>query len=141
MPHPSSATRPWLLLALASGLLCGCVERELVIDSEPAAEIFLDGEAVGRAEPGRPLRVPFDDYGTREVIARAKGHLPRREAIELSVPWYQVFPLGFFADVLWPGTIHDEHPLTLRLRVRPTPTDAAGVAARAEAFAPGGAPE
>lgn len=141
MPRPFSALRALSLLALASGLLCGCVERELVIESEPAAEIYLDGEAQGQAEPGKPLRIPFDDYGTREVVARAPGHLPRREAVELSVPWYQIFPIGFVADVLWPGTIHDEHPFSLRLDVRPTPTDAAGVAERAEAFAPGGAPE
>ena len=113
----------------------------MVIESDPPAEIFVDGEASGRAGPGAPLRVRFDDYGTREVVARAPGHLPQRQAVELSLPWYQVFPFGFLADVLWPGTIHDDHPVSFRLEPRPAPSGAASVASRAETFAPGGAPK
>ena len=57
----------WLFL-ISSVLLCsGCVERALVIRSEPAgARVFIDGIDSGTT----PIRVPFDFYGTRDVLVR-----------------------------------------------------------------------
>lgn len=113
----------------------GCVERELVIETSEPAEVFVDGERVGTSTAEAPARLSFDDYGTRQVTARASGFVPARKAVELSVPWYQVFPLGFFSDVLWPGTIHDEHRVHLTLTRRGEPRPAEDVAREAKAFA------
>ena len=122
-----------LLLALAPA----CVERELVIETDPPAEVFVDGDYVAATTSGSLVRVAFDDYGTRQVTARAQGYLPTRQAVELDVPWYQVFPLGLFSDVLWPGTIRDEHRVLIKLERRAEPRPASEVATEAKAFAEG----
>jgi hypothetical protein len=116
-------------------LLTGCVERELVIETSEPAEVFVDGERIGISTADAPARIAFDDYGTRRVTARAAGFVPAQRAVELAVPWYQVFPLGFFSDVLWPGTIHDEHRVRLTLTRRGEPRPADTVAREAKAFA------
>jgi hypothetical protein len=124
------------LIPLLSCLLLGCVERELVVESEPVGtEIYVDGTLAGVTSHSAPVRVGFDFYGTRRVTARCSGYLPIRRDVELCVPWYQVFPLGFFSDVLWPGTIHDEHRVRLRLRRRPEPGPAKDVVKEAQDFA------
>ena len=126
---------PSLLLASLLVSLTGCVERELVIETSEPAEVFVDGERIGTTTAEAPARLAFDDYGTRQVTARAPGFVPEQRAFELAVPWYQVFPLGFFSDVLWPGTIHDEHRLLLTLTRRGEPRPADAIAREAKAFA------
>jgi len=125
---------PFLLTTLLVSL-SGCVERELVIETSEPAEVFVDGERIGTSTAEAPARLPFDDYGTRQVTARAPGFVPEQRAVELSVPWYQVFPLGFFSDVLWPGTIRDEHRVLLTLTRRGEPRPADEIAREAQAFA------
>ncbi|HBP22047.1 MAG TPA: hypothetical protein DEA08_30220 [Planctomycetes bacterium] len=119
------------LLLLASG----CVERELVVASEPeGTEVFVDGVLAGTTAKGQPVRVPFDFYGTRQVTGRCAGYRPVRRDVELCVPWYQVIPLGLVTDLLWPGTIRDEHHVTLRLERRGEAPPAAEVAEQAQDF-------
>lgn len=119
------------LLLLASG----CVERELVVASEPeGTEVFVDGVLVGTTAEGAPVRVPFDFYGTRQVTGRRAGYRPIRRDVELCVPWYQVIPLGLVTDLLWPGTIRDEHHVTLRLKRRAEAPPAAEVVEQAQDF-------
>jgi len=106
----------WLFL-ISSVLLCsGCVERALVIRSEPAgARVFIDGIDSGTT----PIRVPFDFYGTRDVLVRMeedekrgeRSLSPIRRNVKLTPPWYQRFPLDFVSENLWPGkltVIHEE---------------------------------
>ncbi|MBL4845773.1 MAG: hypothetical protein JKY65_09620 [Planctomycetes bacterium] len=125
------------LLLLLLPLAPACVEREFVIETSEPAEVFVDGDWVGSTSPQAPVRVAFDDYGTRQVTARAPGFLPSRRAVELDVPWYQVFPLGLFSDVLWPGTIRDVHSVRITLERRGEPRPASEVAREARSFAEG----
>lgn len=133
MPPSTLFLRALLLGAIASGF--GCVERELVVETSEPAEVFVDGERIGTSSAEAPVRLAFEDYGTRQVTARAPGFTPARSAFELEVPWYQVFPIGFFSDVLWPGTIRDEHLLRLTLTRRGEPRPANEIASEAKAFA------
>ncbi|MEC9477385.1 MAG: PEGA domain-containing protein [Planctomycetota bacterium] len=108
----------WFWLSLISSiLLCsGCVERALVIRSEPVgAKVFIDGIDAGTT----PVRVPFDFYGTRDVLVRMeedekrgeRSLSPIRRIVKLTPPWYQRFPLDFISENLWPGkltVIHEE---------------------------------
>ncbi len=108
----------WFWLSLISLiLLCsGCVERALVIRSEPVgAKVFIDGIDAGTT----PVRVPFDFYGTRDVLVRMeedekrgeRSLSPIRRIVKLTPPWYQRFPLDFISENLWPGkltVIHEE---------------------------------
>ena len=127
-----------LLLLLLLPLAPACVERELVIETSEPAEVFVDGDLIGTTTLELPIRLAFEDYGTRQVTARAEGFLPARKAVELEVPWYQIIPLGLFSDVLWPGTIRDEHRVRIMLTRRGEPRAASEVASEARAFAEGG---
>ena len=108
---------PFLTIALI-GALCGCVERRLYfrtnVETTPV-RIELDGEVIGHA----PTDVEFELYGQREWVARAipdgekVDEQPRYEiaygTLTLERPWYQYFPFDFFAEVVIPWTIYDDH--------------------------------
>ncbi|MGE4619680.1 MAG: PEGA domain-containing protein [Planctomycetota bacterium] len=102
----------WILSLLL--LCCGCVERTLVIRTEPVgAKVFIDGIDAGTS----PIRVPFDFYGTRDLLVRMeedekrgeRSLAPERRIVKLTPPWFQRFPLDFISEILWPGTLEVVH--------------------------------
>lgn len=105
-----------VLLSVAA--LCaavGCVERTLLIRSEPAgAPVWVDEQYVGET----PFEYPFAHYGVRRLRVgplrdendKLAFEEVEREAL-VEAPWYETFPLDFFAEVLYPGTLRDEHLL------------------------------
>jgi hypothetical protein len=116
-------------------LATGCVERRLLVRSDPPeSEIFLDGQLVGRTDASGELEIGFDYYGTRVLVARSPGFVPGRMTVEVDPPWYQLFPLGLFSEVLWPGTIHDDHPVPIKLERRAGADDAARLEGQARQF-------
>jgi len=94
-------------------LLTGCVQRKLCIRSEPAgAPVWVDEEYAGLT----PTDIEFTHYGNRRLrigpIRNEDGATlyQSKETIYKTVPpFYQRFPLDFFFEVLWPGTITDKH--------------------------------
>lgn len=115
-----------LALALAALLSTGCVERRMIIRSEPAlADVYVDHEYVGQT----PLDLEFAHYGTRHIRVGPVRQIERTEdgelisdsllyeekSIEVAIeaPWYETFPIDFFAEVLWPGTLYDRHEIPL----------------------------
>ena len=97
---------------MVTPLLSGCVERYLNIRSDPpGATIYVNGAEVGEA----PVQHPFVWYGTYDIQARRDGHESVRREHAVSPPWYQVFPLDFFAELLWPFTLTDEHEIEVVL--------------------------
>lgn len=104
-------------LLLTSSL--GCVQRYLDFTSEPSgAYVFLDGRSVGRT----PVRVEFHHYGVHEVLMRHPGEAPgggnpgveyrtHREIVDISAPWFQIFPIDLITEHLWPGGLVDRHPI------------------------------
>ncbi len=123
-------------LLLMLGVL-GCVERKLLLRSDPpGAEIYLDGVREGEIPPELPLEIGFEHYGVRLVEARLEGYQPLRRSLVLEPPWYQRFPLGFFSEVLWPGTLEDVHRVPpLQLKARQAPRGADEVVESAKRFA------
>jgi len=107
-------TAPCLL-----AMCLGCVERKMVVRSEPAgAPVWIDEEAVGTT----PLEHPFAHYGLRRVrvgpIRDEKGRVAygaSERVVEVDAPWFQVFPIDFFTEVLWPGKMVDTHELNFVL--------------------------
>lgn len=106
----------WSPLSLISLLLLcsGCVERTLVIRSEPVgAKVFIDGIDAGNT----PVRIPFDFYGTRDILVRMeedekrgeRSLAPIRRIVKLTPPWYQRFPIDFVSENLWPGKLEVTH--------------------------------
>ncbi len=120
---------PAVILCLA--LAAGCVERTMMIRSEPpGAPVWVDEEYAGTT----PLDYSFAHYGTRGVrvgpIRDETGkarYAPQERLVRLRAPWYQVFPVDFFAEVLWPGRIHDRHEVPVfELQPPPDPVELYG---------------
>ncbi len=112
-PGPALAVLAVLAVLPVLLLLPGCVERKLIIRSEPSnATVILDGRNVGTT----PYEVSFMHYGGREVLLAAPGHLRRRAVANVRPPLYQRFPIDFIAECLLPFTLVDEHVFTYRLK-------------------------
>ena len=95
-----------VLAAGAASALTGCVERKLVIRSDPpGAVLFLEDEEVPQTTP---VEIPFDFDGVRRVRLQAPGHAVLETTAAIESRWYDWFPLDVFAQFLWPGTIVDE---------------------------------
>jgi PEGA domain-containing protein len=106
-----------LLLIISILAAAGCVERTLVIRSDPiGAPVYVNGEPAGNT----PLRHEFITYGVYSIevgpLRDEKGMLLHESAereVPVRAPWYQIIPLDFFAEVLWPGTLEDVHHVPL----------------------------
>ena len=82
----------------------GCVRRTIRITTEPPnALVFLNDQEIGRSE----VTTDFLWYGDYDVIIRKEGYQTLHTNWEVKPPWYQVIPLDFFSEVLWPWQIHD----------------------------------
>jgi len=101
-----------VVLAASVALSAGCVQREMVISTEPPGAIVL----VNGTERGTtPARVHFDYYGTHEIELRSPGYRTLTSIEKISPPWYEVFPLDVFSELLLPVKLVDRHELSYRL--------------------------
>jgi hypothetical protein len=108
-------TRSVCILLFALALSAGCVERKLIIESDPpGAPVWIDEQYAGVT----PLDYPFAHYGTRSVrvgpLRDENGRLTYREServFDIDWPYYERFPIDFFYEVLYPRTLVDEHRL------------------------------
>ena len=106
------------LLVFASA--SGCVERKLLIRSDPpGAPAWVDEEPVGET----PVTYDFEHYGGRRIRVgpvRDENGAVVRESMEqvkrIEAPWYETFPLGFFSEVVWPFTITDQRVVRCELQ-------------------------
>ncbi len=108
----SSAVLGAFLIASTS-----CVERILQVRSDPSgAAVYVNGEEVGTT----PLDRPFTFYGTVEVTLRARGRLSHRELKALDPPWYEMFPLDLFSEMVVPWRMRDVHAVEVVLTPSPS---------------------
>jgi len=104
--------------------LPGCVERKILIQSDPpGALVRMDGRTLGKT----PVEVDFIWYGTHEVIVDLPGHPVIDAYPTISAPIYQWVPLDLFFEALWPGTLVDRHVLDYKLGPPRPPPDQAAV--------------
>lgn len=110
----STARLPGAAALLAAAALPSCVERKLVIESDPpGAVVTLEDEV----QEGRtPLEVPFHWDGVRRVTLAAPGHEVLETTADVEARWYDWFPLDVVAEFLWPMTIRDERRFEFRLK-------------------------
>ncbi len=114
----------WIALSCvaATAAVPGCVRRTLTITTEPPqALVFLNNQEVGRST----VTTDFIWYGDYGVTLRKEGYKTLKTHYKVDPPWYEVFPLDFFAEVLWPGRIHDAHSAHFELEkvVYPEPEE------------------
>lgn len=97
--------------ALSAG---GCVQRKLIIRSEPAGAIVtLDGVELPTPTPVE-IDSPFD--GTHRVSLSAPGYEVLDGTAHVDSRWHDYFPLDVFAEFLWPGTIEDVREFRFAMR-------------------------
>ena len=83
----------------------GCVRRTITITTEPpGALVFLNDQEIGRSV----VTTDFLWYGDYDVTIRKQGYQTLKTNWDIKPPWYQILPFDFFAEVLWPGQLHDQ---------------------------------
>lgn len=91
---------------------CGCVERKLLLRSEPTgANVTVNGKDIGMT----PADVPFITYGDYDIVASAPGYQRLRVVEPVAPPWWETIFLDFIVENVWPGTITDAQSIQLTL--------------------------
>jgi len=101
-----------LLVACLSVCLSGCVQRRLVVRSQPeGAFVTIDNQPIGYT----PVPVPFTYYGTREIQLEKDGYKTTKVRERIRAPWYEKFPISFFSNNFAGREIRDERVLDFQL--------------------------
>lgn len=103
-----------ILLACTALLLApsGCVRRRMTIrTTPPGASVFVDKQYIGTS----PASTDFIYYGTREVEVVQAGYRTEKVLRKLSPPWYQLPPLDFVSETLWPREIRDQRIIDISM--------------------------
>jgi hypothetical protein len=116
-------TMPALRVALVvfAALLPACASsRTLFLDSEPSgATVVLDGQRVGTT----PYQEPIPAWGTRSLVLELPGHERFETDVVLETPWYDLWPIDFIFELLWPWSVVDDRRFTFALRPAPPLAD------------------
>ncbi len=98
-------------MAVVALLLCGCVEREMTITSDPpGALVFVSRKPLGRT----PLTQTFLWYGDYEITLRHQGYKTLKTHAKLKPPIYEIMPLDLISAIV-PWTYHDRRYLHYEL--------------------------
>jgi hypothetical protein len=107
-----------LILVTAVFAFSGCVTRSITVKTNPSnALVYIDDELIGES----PVSMPFTFYGTRKVMIERKdedGVLTHERTIafeKIKAPVYEIFPLDFFSELVWPFKIKDDQVLSYNL--------------------------
>jgi hypothetical protein len=107
-----------LILVTAFFAFSGCVTRSITVKTNPSnALVYIDNELIGES----PVSMPFTFYGTRKVMIERRdedGVLTHERTIafeKIKAPVYEIFPLDFFSELVWPFKIKDDQVLSYNL--------------------------
>ncbi len=112
--------RTFLFLVLVAIIFvsAGCVTRTITVETNPSnALVYIDDRLVGES----PVTIPFTYYGTRKIMIEKRDDdekltHERTTAFEkIKAPVYEIFPLDFVSELVWPRELKDEHILTYDL--------------------------
>ncbi len=109
----TSRAHPFALLAAAlCFLVAGCVERRVVIRSNPpGAQVYVDDHDVGIT----PVSISTIYYGNRKIRLVKDGCETKTVIQPVLPPWYEIPPLDFISENAIPGTLHDTRTLDFQL--------------------------
>ena len=100
------------IIVLASSLICGCVERKLMINTEPdGALVYLNDEEIGIT----PVTIEFSWYGDYRVRIEKQVFETLSTHRNLVGSLHDRFPFDFIADFLWPKRIVDSYEWDFKL--------------------------
>ncbi len=106
------------LIAVIVLVSAGCVTRTITVETNPSnASVYIDNKLVGES----PVSVPFTYYGTRKIMIERRDddekltHERTTSFEKIKAPVYEIFPLDFVSELVWPRELKDEHVLTYDL--------------------------
>lgn len=106
-------------MLVSMGVLCGCVEREWTIRSEPeGAVVYVSNVEVGRT----PVTIDFTWYGDYEVTLRKDGYETLNTSVKLDPPWFEWIGADFFSEIA-PWTYYDRRETLHLLQKRHAPNE------------------
>ncbi len=109
-----------LILLCAAVGLCGCIERELYITSEPAgATVYVSDVEVGAT----PVTTPFTWHGEYEIILRKDGYETIVAARNVPAKLYELPPIDLLSAMA-PWTYHDRRHFHFEMSELDLPDDA-----------------
>lgn len=102
----------FLLAGAAMAAAGGCVQRRMTVRSNPpGALVYVDDYQIGTT----PVSTDFIYYGTRKIRLVKDGYETLTVRQPFPLPWYQIFPLDFVTENLWPWEIRDERVVDLAM--------------------------
>lgn len=102
-----------LVLALVCAAATGCVQRRLMVRSNPpGAQLYIDEQPIGKT----PVSVPYVYYGTRNFRLEKDGYETLVTKHEVAPVWYQYPPIDFVSENLWPWELRDERVVDFQLQ-------------------------
>lgn len=104
-------TRLIAIAALCSLAAAGCVERQMTLVTDPpGAGAYYNGSYVGET----PVTFHFTYYQAPDLKFEKDGYATLRAAPSVKTPFYQRFPLDFFAEIA-PFTLRDRQSMSFAL--------------------------
>ncbi|MDG2384960.1 MAG: PEGA domain-containing protein [Pirellulaceae bacterium] len=102
-----------LLSLLIIGLVStGCVRRRMTVRTDPpGATVYVDDQEIGTT----PVSSSFVYYGTRKIQVVKDGFETETVMNRMRAPWYQIPPLDFFSENLFPREIRDERIIQIEM--------------------------
>jgi hypothetical protein len=82
-----------------------------VRSNPPGALVYVDDYQIGTT----PVSTDFIYYGTRKIRLVKDGYETLTVRQPFPLPWYQIFPLDFVTENLWPWEIRDERVVDLAM--------------------------
>lgn len=107
-----------LVFACMATLVCGCVERRFVVQTEPpGAQVFLNGEPLGAT----PVDYSYTYYGTYHFTLVKDGYETTHIEQRVAPPWWAYPPFDFIVEHLYPGEIEDVRRFQYSMQPMPQP--------------------
>lgn len=75
------------------------------------AMVYVDKQPVGLT----PVSTGFTYYGTRSIEIVKDGYRTEKFLRKIHAPWYQIPPLDFVSDTLWPFESRDERIIDVQM--------------------------
>ncbi|MGN6546525.1 MAG: PEGA domain-containing protein [Aureliella sp.] len=113
--------RCWLLLLIALPICSGCVRRRLTVRTNPpGAMVYVDRQFIGPS----PASTSVTYYGTRHIEVVGDGYRTEKILRTFNPPWYQIPPLDFISETLWPWEIRDQRVVDITMVAdQPVPSE------------------
>jgi hypothetical protein len=107
-----STFRLCLILVFVVLANSGCLRRRMTVRTNPpGAQVYVDRQLIGTS----PASASFTYYGIRHIEVVADGYRTEKVLRKLNPPWYQLPPLDFISETLWPGEIRDERIIDITM--------------------------